>query len=259
MTGIVIVGSGEAAVQAAAVAVTLGMDVTIIETEERILKRVTTGEMSSYYHRLHTERGVNIIVGTSVLGFEGDGHVESVISDKGRHAADIVIVGVGAIPNTEIAESAGIECDNGIFVDEHCQTLVNDIYAAGDCTYHPGAILKRRLRLESVPNATDQARTAANNMLGGDKVYRHIPWFWSDQYDVKLQMVGMSSDGNESVMRGDKSVNKFANYHLREGRLVAVDVVNSPKDFMFCKRYYGKCIDASLLGDASVDLKSLVA
>lgn len=173
--------------------------------------------------------------------------------------ADLVIIGVGIVPNIEIAENAGIDCDNGILVDDHGQTSNPDIYAAGDCTNHPNRLLGRRLRLESVPNAIEQARVACINLLGGDLEYASIPWFWSDQYELKLQMVGFSSDGEESVVRGDKSTNSFAVFHLKGGCVVAVDAVNSSKAFMLGKRLYGKSVDAALLADESIELKSFLS
>ena len=200
------------------------------------------------------------MVNTGVSGFAGDGSVSEVLcGDDVRVPADLVIVGIGIIPNVELAEAAGIECENGISVNDHCQTSDPDIYAAGDCTNHPNPILDRRLRLESVPNAMEQARVASANMVGGDKVYAAVPWFWSDQYDLKLQMVGFSSDGDESVVRGDKSANQFAVFYLKEGKVVAVDAVNSPKEFMVCKQLYGKPVDAAALADTNVDLKSLLS
>ena len=158
-----------------------------------------------------------------------------------------MIVGIGIIPNVELAEAAGLDCDNGITVDDHCRTSDPDIYAAGDCTNHPNPILERRLRLESVPNAMEQARVAVTNMLGGDKVYAAVPWCWSDQYELKLQMVGFSADGDASVVRGDKAANQFAVFYLKDSKVVAVDAVNSPKEFMVCKQLYGKAVDQAAL------------
>ena len=257
-----VIGGGYVGLEVAAVARKAGLNVTVIETQERILQRVTTPEMSDYYHQLHTERGVNIMLNQAVTGFEGEsgdnGSVTKVLCGDLSVDADIVVIGVGILPNIEIAEEAGLECDNGILVDDHGQTSNADIYAAGDCANHPNRLLNRRLRLESVPNAIEQARVASINLLGGDVEYASIPWFWSDQYELKLQMVGFSSDGEESVVRGDKSTNKFAVFHLKEGRVVAVDAVNSSKAFMLGKRLYGKSVDAAALADESVELKSFL-
>jgi len=254
-----VIGGGYVGLEVAAVASVAGLDVTVIETQDRILQRVTTPEMSDYYHNLHVERGVNIMLNKAVTGFEGTGSVSKVLCGDDSVDADLVIIGVGIVPNIEIAENAGIDCDNGILVDDHGQTSNPDIYAAGDCTNHPNRLLGRRLRLESVPNAIEQARVACINLLGGDLEYASIPWFWSDQYELKLQMVGFSSDGEESVVRGDKSTNSFAVFHLKDGCVVAVDAVNSSKAFMLGKRLYGKSVDAALLADESIELKSFLS
>ena len=256
---LVIVGGGYIGLEVAAVGIELGMYVQVLEMEERILQRVTTPEMSAYYHKLHTDRGVHIHTQTGVTGFSGNGSVEKVLCGDESFDADIVIVGIGIIPNIEIAEEAGIHCDNGIVVDDHCRTSDPDIYAAGDCTNHPNPLMNKRLRLESVPNAMDQARVSTANMLGDDKVYAAIPWFWSDQYDLKLQMVGFSADGDSQVLRGDIDTHQFAIFYLKDGKVVAADAVNSPKEFMLCKQLVGKPADPAKLADPETDLKSLLA
>ena len=256
---LVIVGGGYIGLEVAAVGRELGLNVHVLEMEERILQRVTTSEMSAYYHQLHEGRGVHIHTSTAVTGFAGDGKVEAVFCGDQRFAADLVIVGIGIIANTELAEAAGIHCDNGIVVDEHCRTSDPFVYAAGDCTNHPNPLLERRLRLESVPNAMDQARVSAANMLGDEKTYAAIPWFWSDQYELKLQMVGFSADGDSQVLRGDMASNQFAVFYLKDGLVVAADAVNSPKEFMLCKQLVGKPADPALLADPESDLKALLA
>ena len=255
---LVIVGGGYIGLEVAAVGVEQGLNVHVLEMEDRILQRVTTPTMSKYYDELHRGRGVQIHTNTVVTGFSGDAKVQKVMCGDTEFAADMVIVGIGIVPNIELAEAAGIICDNGIVVDDHCQTSNPDIYAAGDCTNHPNALLDRRLRLESVPNAMDQARTSASNMLGGDKSYAAIPWFWSDQYELKLQMVGFSADGNREVMRGDMASNQFAVFYLKDNTVVAADTVNSPKEFMLCKQLVGKEADSAVLADSTSDLKSLL-
>ena len=266
---ICIVGGGYIGLEVAAVAVSSGLEVSVIEMENRILQRVTTPEMSAFYHQLHEGHGVKIQPGTTVVGFEGNEKVTGVLLDRqdsnghshNRIDADIVIIGIGILPNTELAQAAGIACDNGILVDDQCHTSIQHIFAAGDCTNHPNPILGRRLRLESVPNAMEQARVAAANMTGGDKRYQSIPWFWSDQYDLKLQMVGFSSDGDQTLLRGNMSGDnnhQFAMFYLKDGAIVAVDAVNSPREFMVCKQLYGKQVDIAALADTTVDLKSLL-
>ena len=254
---LVIVGGGYVGLEVAAVAHTAGLEVHVLEMEQRILQRVTTPTMSAYYHKLHESRGVHIHTNTGVTGFRGTSRVEAVLCGDQEFAADLVIVGIGIIPNIEVAEAAGIECSNGIVVDESCRTSAADVYAAGDCTNHPTPLLGRRLRLESVPNAMEQARVAAANMCDGSKTYASIPWFWSDQYELKLQMVGFSADGDTQVLRGDMDSNQFAMFYLKDGAVVAVDAVNSPKEFMICKQLIGKQVDSSKLGDPNVDLKTL--
>ncbi len=255
---LVIIGGGYIGLEVASVAVTLGLDVTVLEMEERILKRVTTAEMSEFYHQLHAGRGVKILLRTAVSGFEGDGHITHVLCGDQRIAADMVIVGIGIIPNVELAQAAGIECNNGIVVDDRCRTSAEHVYALGDCSNHPSPLVGRRLRLESVPNAQDQAKVVAANIMGKAKIYSAVPWFWSDQYELKLQMVGFSADGDTQVLRGDKSTNQFTVFYLKEGKLVAVDAVNNPRDFMIGRQFYGRKMDVSRLSDLSVDVKDLV-
>ena len=256
----VVVGGGYIGLEVAAVAVEAGLEVHVLEMEGRILQRVTTERMSAYYHQLHESRGVHIHTRAAVTAFKGSGHVEGVICGDGdeEYPADIVIVGIGIVPNVEIAQAAGIECDNGIVVDDHCRTSAEDVFAAGDCTNHPNALLDRRLRLESVPNAMEQARVAAANMCGGDKHYASIPWFWSDHYELKLQMVGFYGAGGTEVVRGDMAANQFAVFYLKDGRLVAADAVNSPKEFMVCRQLVGQPVDAGALADPETDLKTLL-
>jgi 3-phenylpropionate/trans-cinnamate dioxygenase ferredoxin reductase component len=255
---LVIVGGGYIGLEVAAVAVQAGLEVHVLEMEQRILQRVTTERMSAFYHQLHESRGVHIHTGAAVTAFAGSSRVEAVLCGEAAYPADIVIVGIGIIPNTEVALAAGIVCDNGIVVDDHCRTSVPDVYAAGDCTNHPNPLLQRRLRLESVPNAMEQARVASANMCGGDKTYVSIPWFWSDQYELKLQMVGFSSDGDTQIVRGSMESNEFAVFYLKAGAVVAVDAVNSPKEFMICKQLIGKQVDAAVLANATADLKVLL-
>lgn len=255
---IVIVGGGYIGLEVASVCIEADMEVHVLEMEDRILQRVTTPLMSEYYHQLHASRGVHLHVNTQVSGFEGTGRVERVLCGDTGFDADLVIVGIGILPNVELAEAAGIACDNGIVVNERCETSVPDIYAAGDCCNHPNPVLGRRLRLESVPNAMEQARVSAANICGKDKVYDAVPWFWSDQYELKLQMVGFSTEGDTQVVRGDQANNQFAVFYLKDGNVVAADAVNSPKEFMVCKQMLGKPVDAAALADPDTDLKSLL-
>jgi len=221
---------------------------------------VVSPEVSAFYNDVHTKAGVKILTGVGVNGYEGDGTVSKVLSaDGSAHDADLVVVGVGVIPNCEIAEEAGLKVENGLVVDEFAQTSDPDIYAAGDVTSHPNALLGRRLRLESVQNAVDQAKTAANAMLGTLTEYAEIPWFWSDQYDLKLQIVGLSEPDDDVVMRGDPATNKFSVCYLRDGELVAVNAINNVKDFMAAKKLIAahRKIDPVLLADTETPLKQM--
>ena len=255
----VIVGGGYIGLEVASVAVKKGMSVSVLEMENRILERVTTEEMSSFYNQLHSDQGVQIHTSTQVTAFKGDHDVQSVICGEQEIQADIVVVGIGILPNVEIAESAHLDIDNGIRVDENCRTSQEDIFAAGDCTNHPNPLLGRRLRLESVPNAMEQARVAASNMLGGSRIYSAMPWFWSDQYEHKLQMVGFSKESEQSVIRGDMASKCFTVFYLKDNLIIAADAVNNPKEFMASKQLVGKKIPAESLADPLIELKTLIS
>ena len=260
-----IVGGGYIGLEVAAVGVALGLAVTVLEMEARVLARVAMPPMSAFYHRLHEERGVTIRTSAEAVAFAGTAAgagarlTEVVCADGQRVAADLAVVGVGIRPNVSLATAAGLECEDGVVVDEHARTSDPHIYAAGDCTNHPNPLLGRRLRLESVPNAMEQSRVAAANMNGTPKRYAAVPWFWSDQYDLKLQMVGFPEAGDEPVARGDPASRRFATFYLRQGKLAAADAVNSPREFMAARQLVGKRVAASGLADPETDLKAVVA
>jgi 3-phenylpropionate/trans-cinnamate dioxygenase ferredoxin reductase subunit len=258
---LVVVGGGFIGLEVAAVAIGLGASVTVLEAAPRLLSRVLPPMLSQWYLDLHRERGVDIRLGVSVSGFEGrDGRVGGVLTDGGTVPADLVVMGVGVVPNQELAAQAGLVCDDGIEVDERCATSHDEVFAAGDCTRHPQPLLGGRLRLESVHNATAQARVAAANLLGGDVRYAEIPWFWSDQYDVKLQMVGLSADHDQAVVRGELGDRSFTVFYLRDGVLIAADAVNSSRDFMACRKLVPRLerVDPARLADPGVPVQDLV-
>ena len=258
---LVIVGGGYIGLEVAAVAVKRGCNVTVIETTPRVLSRVVSPEMSAFYTDVHTQAGVKILTSTTVTAFSGHGKVEGVVCGGGKTIpADLVIVGIGIIPNVEMAQTIGLPTDNGIVVDEFARTEDADIYSAGDCTNHPNDMLGRRLRLESVPNALSQGKAAALHMLAKPEKYSEIPWFWSDQYDLKLQMTGINDPGDEVVIRGSMAERKFSACYLRDGVLVAVNAVNMSKDFLQSKKLIAAKVkvDPAKLADASVALKDLV-
>lgn len=256
----VIIGGGYIGLETAASLRKLGMNVTILEAMPRVLQRVTTEEISAFYSRVHTEEGVNIITDAAVKAIQGDTKVKSVVLADGTElAADLVVIGIGVIPATELAEAAGLEVGNGIIVDEFARTSDHDIVAAGDCTFHHNPVYSRDLRLESVQNANDQAKVAANTICGKLEAYSALPWFWSDQYDLKLQIAGLSQGFDQVIIRGSTETGRsFAAFYLKDGKLIAVDAINRPKEFMLSKKALtlGTEVDASLLADDTADIKS---
>lgn len=258
---LVIVGGGYIGLEVAAVATGLGLKVTVLEMEARVLQRVTSPELSNFFQDFHTAKGVDIRCKTAIASFEGGGKLEfAVTADGTKIPADIALLGVGIIPNTELAAEAGLEAANGIAVNEFCQTEDPDIFAAGDCTDHPSALYDRRIRLESVHNALEQAKTAAAAMCGTLKAYDQVPWFWSDQYDLKLQIAGLSTGYDTVVQRGDPDAGKFALFYLKDGVLIAVDAVNAAPEYMMGRRLIGQraVIAPERLSDTSISMKEMV-
>ena len=258
----VIIGGGYIGLETAASLRKLGIAVTILETESRLLKRVASETTSEFYLRLHQQHGTDIRCNTMATAIEGDAAVTRVVcGDGNKISADMVIIGIGVIPNTELACDAGLDVDNGVLVNEFAQTSHRDIVAAGDCTNHPNPMLKTRLRLESVPNATEQAKAAAASICGIEKQYAELPWFWSDQYDVKLQIAGMNQGYTDAVIRGDSGSSSFSVFYLKDNLILAADCINRPKDFMLAKKLImqGKPTEAAALADETTELKTLMA
>ncbi|NIV17573.1 MAG: FAD-dependent oxidoreductase [Woeseiaceae bacterium] len=257
---IVIVGAGYIGLEVAAVCRQAGLRVTVVEMAERVMSRVVSEQVSAFYEQLHASHGVDIRLSTGIAAFKGAGRLTHVVtSTDERIAADMAVIGVGITPNTGLAEDAGLSVDNGIVVDDRCQTEDPDIYAIGDCTSHPNSIYDRRLRLESVHNALEQAKTAAANICGIETHYAQVPWFWSDQYDVKLQIAGLSQGYDETVLRGNPADAGFVCFYLRNGTLIAVDAINSPREFMQSKPLIANhaSIEAGVLADKEVLLRDL--
>jgi 3-phenylpropionate/trans-cinnamate dioxygenase ferredoxin reductase subunit len=234
---VVIIGGGYIGLEVAAVVRSEGREVIVLEALDRVLKRVTGPEVSAFYTRYHRERGVDVRVGAKILGLEttGQGAVVQLDPDE-RLAADLVLVATGARANDEIARAAGIACEDGILVDEEARTGAPGIYAIGDCTRFPSRRYGRRLRLESVQNAIDQAKAAAASILGAPQPYDPVPWFWSDQYDLKLQMAGISEGCERVDIVGDEASKRFSVEYRRNGRLIAVDAVNDARAHMLSRR-----------------------
>jgi len=257
---LVIVGAGYIGLEVAAVAITHGLKVTVIEMADRVMARVEAPPFTDFMARVHRAAGVEIRCNTGVRSFTGDTRLRGVVGSDGVEIpADLAIVGIGIVPNVELAEAAGLVCNNGIMVDEYCRTSDADVLAVGDCTNHPNPLLGRRLRLESVHNAQEQAKTAATTILGRLEPYAQIPWFWSDQYDLKLQMVGLPSSTEQTELRGDPESRSFAVFFLDDGRLTACYAVNSPREFMVSKKLIalGARPEPTLLRDTSVPFKDI--
>lgn len=258
---LLIIGGGYIGLEAAAVGIKKELNVTLVEALPRLLARVTGPELSEYYYGVHSAKGVDIKLGAGVEALEGGDTVETVVlADGTRLQADVIIVGIGLIPNTELAEAAGLDVDNGILVDLQCRSSDPDIFAAGDCANHDHGFLLRRIRLESVPNASEGARVIAATICGKETQHNGAPWFWSDQYDLKLQMVGINQGYEEVVIRGSMEDNNFSAFYLANGVIISADTVNRPKDFMIAKKLVAGRVksDAATLSDETVDLKSLL-
>jgi 3-phenylpropionate/trans-cinnamate dioxygenase ferredoxin reductase subunit len=258
----VIVGGGYIGLEVAASLRAAGLRVTVLEAMPRVLQRVTAPEVSAFFTRLHSEEGVDIETGTAVSALLGDERLRAVRCEDGREFdADVAIIGIGIHPDTALAEAAGLEVNDGIVVDEFARSSDPAILAAGDCTRHFNPIYQRWMRLESVQNATEQARTAAKTIAGNPTPYRALPWFWSDQFDVKLQIAGLSAGYDRLIVRGDLQTGRsFCAAYLRDGQLIALDAVNRPRDFMAAKRAIvaGCRPDPDALADESVELKALL-
>ncbi len=253
----VVIGAGYIGLEAAAVLRKLGMEVTVLERESRVLNRVTGQQVSDYITRLHQAHGVNVLCDAEVLSINGQQRVDSVTCADGEvHRADLVIVGVGIVPETGLAEQSGLRVENGICVDEYTRTSDPDIHAAGDCAAHPSALYGRRIRLESVQNANDQSRVAAANICGKPTVYDTVPWFWSDQFNIKLQSAGLFHGFDDAVVLGDISLGSqegFSVLYFRDAVLVAADCVNQARVFMACKKLVGDRAERSTALDALAD------
>lgn len=257
----VVIGGGYIGLETAATLHELGVHVTVIELANRVMNRVVCEPVSRFYESEHARHGVRIALDTGLAGFVGDGRVRAVRTNDGNeHACDFVVVGVGVAPADELARAAGLACENGIVVDEHCRTSDPHIYAAGDCTNHPSRHYDRRLRLESVDNAFEQATSAALNMLGTPTPHDKVPWFWSDQYDLKLVIVGLSQGHDRIVLRGDPASRSFSACYLRAGELIAIDTINSTKDQMAARKLVAAHVrpDLAKLADVSVPLRETV-
>jgi len=256
-----VIGGGYVGLEAAATAAKLGLTVTLVEAADRILQRVAAPETSDYFRELHREHGVTIIEGKGISRLEGtDGHVsKAVLSDGQEIPVDFVIVGIGILPRTALAEAAGIAIENGVRADEFGRTSDPSIFAVGDCASFPYRGV--RLRLESVGHAIDHAERAAEIIMGAETPYHAKPWFWSDQFDCKLQIAGLNVGYDRVVVRPGSQPNAASHWYYKGDELLAVDAMNEPRAFMVGKRMLeaGKSLDPAKVGDPSVDFKALMA
>lgn len=254
---VLIVGGGYIGLEAASVAAKLGLEVVLVEMADRILQRVAAPETSDYFRALHTSHGVDIREGVGLDRLTGESAVDGATLSDGTHLdVDFVIVGVGIAPGSALAEAAGVALDNGIATDAQGRTSMPHIWAAGDCASFP--YRGGRIRLESVPNAIDQAECVAENIMGAGRDYLARPWFWSDQYDVKLQIAGLNTGYDGVVTRDGGAAKSF--WYFKGDTLLAVDAANDPRGYMIGKRLIeaGKTADPTLVADASSDLKALL-
>lgn len=259
---LVIIGGGYIGLETAAAARKMGLEVTLIQRSARLMGRVAASVTSEFFARYHIDRGVRMMLHRAPEAFEGeDGRVRAVLLEDGeRVAADAVLMAVGNIPEFRLAMDAGLECDGGVVVDDRCRTSDPLIFAAGDCTRHPSVRYGRRIQLESVDNALEQARVAAAGMCGRRVRHAHVPWFWSNQYDLKFQLVGLPDGFDEVVVRGDPDRPGFSVWYLRDNEVLSMETVNNPLEFMQAGRWIGAHakVDAQLLRDAARPLDDAV-
>lgn len=258
-----VVGGGYIGLEVAASGRALGAEVTVLERETRLLARVACEQLSTFFRDYHEKHGVAFELGCSVTGFTGEGgKVTGVTLADGRTVpCDAAVVGVGAAPNDELARDAGLECARGVVVDLDARTSDPDVFAIGDVAHRPMPIYERMFRMESVPNALEQAKQAASAITGRPRPPGECPWQWSDQYDLKLQIAGYPFDADEIVVRGEPATAKFAVFHLKGNQVQAVEAINAPPEFMMGKQLIlnRKPVDKGRLADPTVSMKEVAA
>ncbi|MDP9088438.1 MAG: FAD-dependent oxidoreductase [Pseudomonadota bacterium] len=260
-TRMVIIGGGYIGLETAATCRNMGCEVTVLELADRVMNRVVAPVVSQFFEQQHRAKGIKIICNSRVTRLEGADSVQRVLcADGSEIRADVVIVGVGAVANSALASEAGLACDNGIIVDEYCRTQDEAIFAAGDCTNHPSPRFGRRVRVESVDNAFEQAKTAALNLLGRNLTHDRVPWFWSDQFDSKLLIAGLSEGYDQQVLRGDPASRSFSVCYLKGRELIAVEAINHSKDYMAARKLIAERtpMNPAKLSDPNLPLKEAV-
>lgn len=259
-TKVVVIGGGFIGLEMAGSACKLGCQVTVLEAADRLMGRSVAPEVGAWFADMHRDRGVDLRLGAGVNAIEGEGKVERIaLSDGTTVKADLVVIGIGIVPNVEIAEAAGLTVENGIVVDDRGRTSHPDIFAAGDVASQPNAFTGLRLRLESYQNAQDQSQAVARNMMGGDEAYEDSLWVWSDQHDVNLQMTGVPVEWDDLVWRGDVKGGSFMVFYMKEGRILAVNTVNNGREMRPAQRLLqsGKTFEPDQLRDPGVKLLKL--
>jgi 3-phenylpropionate/trans-cinnamate dioxygenase ferredoxin reductase subunit len=261
-TKLLIVGAGYIGLEIAASAVKQGVDVTVLEAQDRVLARVTSPVVSEFYQRVHAQEGVRIVLNVGLQSFSHDATgSKAMLNDGTEIEFDNAIVGIGVVPNVELAQAAGLVCDNGILVNEYTQSSHPNVYAVGDCCNFVSPLYERRIRLESVPNAVEQAKIAVASICGVPIKYDSVPWFWSDQYDVKLQTVGLLQDYDQMVVRGDLNSRKFSVFYFREEKLIAIDAINSPAEFILGKKMVAAkaVLNPNDIANTELNIKTLLS
>jgi len=258
---VAVIGGGFIGLEVAATARKLGKSVTVLEAADRLMARALPPRLSGFFADIHRERGVDLRLSAQVSAIAGSsGKARSVVSGGDEVEADLVVIGIGVVPATELAERAGLACDNGVVVDEFARTSIGNIWAVGDCTNHFNSWAGSRLRLESVQHATDQAKIAAASILGRGERYQAVPWFWSDQYDLKLQIAGLTENHDDEIVRGDMASGQFSALYYSGEALRAAYSVNRPGDHMATRRLLalGRTLPRDIAGDPQADLKPFI-
>ena len=260
---VAVIGGGFIGLEVAAAARMLGKPVTVLEAADRLMGRVVAPVISAFYADQHRQRGVDLILGARIAALAGEaGRVSGIVMQDGSmHSADLVVIGIGVLPNVELAEDAGLPCTNGIEVDAFGRTEDPLIFAAGECASHPSRFAGGRIRLESVQNAVDQAKAVAAAIRGRPVPYDEVPWFWSDQYELKLQMVGISAGHDAQAIRGEPAAGRFSVFYFRQDRLLAIDSVNRPSDHMAGRKLLqaGISVTPAQAADEGFELKSALS
>ncbi len=257
---VAIIGGGYIGLEVAAILKKLGLSVTIIEMAGRILERVTSQIISDFYTKVHNEEGVKILTNTSVERITKKSKDMEILTNNGAISADFVVVGIGVIPCDELASESGLKVQNGILVNEFCETSEKDIYSAGDCTVHPNSYYNKDIRLESVHNAIEQGKTVASSIMNKKTPYNQIPWFWSDQYDLKLQIAGLCIDYDDIIVRGNSDNRSFAVFYMKDNYMIASDCINCPGEHMMSRRIISDkiIVDKDRLSDVLIPIKEVI-